>query len=121
MGGGGRGGRRLRRGGGAEDFGQVVHDTGLLGVDQVEFPYENDEMCIQSVQVALQVQSHRLFKVRPVEVSQHVEQVPADLLYQGLKGVGELFTWGETNGTGEAGLGTRIHNEEETSLSDFVR
>lgn len=78
-------------------------------------------MCIQSVQVALQVQSHRLFKVRPVEVSQHVEQVPADLLYQGLKGVGELFTWGETNGTGEAGLGTRIHNEEETSLSDFVR
>lgn len=48
-------------------------------------------MCIQSVQVALQFQSYRLFKVRPVEVSQHVEQVPADLLYQGLKGVGELF------------------------------
>lgn len=87
-GGGGRGGWRH---GAAEDFGQVVHDTGLLGVDQVEFPYENDEMCIQSVQVALQVQSHRLFKVRPVEVSQHVEQVPADLLYQGLEGVRKLF------------------------------
>lgn len=85
-----RGGRGLR-GGAAEDFRQVVHDTGLLGVDQVEFPYENDEMCVQSVQVALQVQSHRLFKVRPVEVSQHVEQVPADLLHQGLEGVGKLF------------------------------
>lgn len=86
-----RGGRGLW-GGAAEDFRQVVHDTRLLGVHQVEFPYENDEMCVQSVQVALQVQSHRLFKVRPVEVRQHVEQVPADLLHQGLEGVGELFT-----------------------------
>lgn len=52
-------------------------------------------MCIQCVQVAVQFQSHRLLKVRPVEVSQHVEQVPADLLYQGLKRVGELLAWRE--------------------------
>lgn len=58
-------------------------------------------MCIQSVQVALQVQSHRLFKVRPVEVSQHVEQVPADLLDQGLKGVGKLFAYRERGENGE--------------------
>lgn len=63
-------------------------------------------MCIESVQVALQVQSHRLFKVRPVEVSQHVEQVPADLLYQGLKRVGELFACMDKRKT-TAGLATR--------------
>lgn len=55
--------------------------------------------------MALQLQSHGLFKVRPVEVSQHVEQVPADLLHQGLKGVGELFAWRGERG-GETGLST---------------
>lgn len=64
--------------------------------DQVELPYENNEMCIESVQVALQVQCHCLFKVRPVEVSQHMEQVAADLLHQGVKGVGEFFAWGKS-------------------------
>lgn len=64
-------------------------------------------MCVQSVQVALQVQSHRLFKVRPVEVSQHVKQIPADLLHQGLEGVGKLFAWEEERDkqeTGKTGL-----------------
>ena len=72
-------------GGGTKDLGQVVHDTGLLGVHQVEFPYENNEMCIESVQVSLEVQGHRLLKVGPVQMSQHVEQEPADLLYQRIK------------------------------------
>jgi len=110
-GGRGRGGGRGWRGGGAEDFGQVVHDAGLLGVHQVELPDENDEMCIQSVQVALQLQSHRLFKVRPVEVSQHVEQVPADLLHQGLEGVGELFAWRERRGNTTRRDRVRRHHE----------
>lgn len=81
-------------------------------------------MCIQSVQVALQLQSHCLFKVRPVEVSQHVEQVPADLLHQGLKGVGELFAWRERkrrkqNQTGETGLGTGITMREACFLLEL--
>lgn len=48
-------------------------------------------MCVQSVQVTLQVQGHCLLKVSPVEVSQDVEEVPANLLYQRVKRVGELF------------------------------
>lgn len=81
--------------GGAQHLRQVVHDAGLLGVDQVEFPDEDDEMCVQCVQVSLQLQSHRLFKVRPVNVRQHVEQIPTDLLHQRLERVGKVFAWKE--------------------------
>lgn len=77
--------------GGAQHLRQVVHDAGLLGVDQVEFPDEDDEMCVECVQVSLQLQSHGLFKVRPVNVRQHVEQEPAHLLHQGLERVGKGF------------------------------
>lgn len=81
--------------GGAQHLRQVVHDAGLLGVDQVEFPDEDDEMCVQCVQVSLQLQSHRLFKVRPVNVRQHVEQISTDLLHQRLERVGKVFAWKE--------------------------
>ncbi len=79
------------RQGGAQHLRQVVHDAGLLGVDQVEFPDEDDEMSVQCVQVSLQLQSHRLFKVSTVDVSQHVKQIPADLLHQRLERVGKVF------------------------------
>lgn len=77
--------------GGAQHLRQVVHDAGLLGVDQVELPDEDDEMCVQCVQVSLQLQSHGLFKMRPVNVCQHVEQIPTDLLHQRLERVGKVF------------------------------
>lgn len=79
---------------GAKSLIEVVHDGGLLGIHQVEFPYKYNEMCEKCVQVSVQVHGHCLPVVGPVDVSQHVEEIPADLFHQRLKGIGELLTCG---------------------------
>lgn len=67
---------------GAEGLRQVVHYGRLLGVHQIEFPYKNHEMCVQCVQMSVQVHRHRFLVVGPVDVAQHVEEILANFFHQ---------------------------------------
>lgn len=74
----------------AQHLSEVVHDSGFFGVKQVELSGKEDEMHVQCVQVSMQLKGQGLLEVGPVDVAQHVKQILADLLHQGLEGAGEF-------------------------------
>lgn len=74
-----------------------MQDLRLLLLNESEAVVEEDEVCEDTVEVCVQVEKHHLAKVAVVEMGQHVEQQPLDLLHNGLKGHREVVLCKATN------------------------